>query len=134
MLPHYDQAVSGSYHKGMDGGVYIAIFYLASGRAISTGSLGKTAFAAGLYLYVGSAQRNLSHRLARHARQDKPLRWHIDYLARHAHMVGAVVIRGGKELECRLAARLAKQYRCPVARFGASDCKCPGHLFHVPMR
>lgn len=126
--------MSTGYDMGVDRGVYIAMFHLASGRAISVGSLGKSLFPAGLYLYVGSAQRNLTHRLARHARRNKPLRWHIDYMARHARMVGAVVIRGPKELECRLAARLAKQYRCLAPRFGASDCQCPGHLFHVPMR
>jgi Uri superfamily endonuclease len=93
----------------VDSGVYIAIFQLANGRPISAGGLGRVFFPAGLYLYVGSAQRNLSHRLSRHARQDKPLRWHIDYLSRHARMVGALVIRGGKELEM-IASQIKMQF------------------------
>ena len=119
--------------RGVDRGVYIAIFHLPNGRAIPVGGLGNIVFAAGLYLYVGSAQRSLSHRLTRHARRNKPLRWHIDYLARHARMIGAVIIRGRKELECRLAARLARRYPSPATGFGASDCRCPGHLFHVAL-
>ena len=44
-------------------------------------------------------------------------------------MVGALVIDGSKSLECRLAAMLARHYPRPIPRFGASDCRCGGHLF-----
>jgi len=116
----------------VNSGVYIAIFYLAKARMITAGRLGRVLFPAGLYLYVGSAQKNLSHRLERHARKNKRLRWQIDYLSCHATMVGAVVIDGKKNLECRLAVRLATRYSRPVLGFGASDCRCPGHLFYLP--
>ena len=114
----------------MHGGIYIAVFHLGRARDITVGSLGRHRFPAGLFLYVGSAQRNLDGRLARHARKTKPLRWHIDHLSAKAKMLGAIVVPGPKSLECRLADRLAKLYRRHVPRFGASDCRCGGHLFY----
>jgi len=113
----------------MDGGVYIAAFLLARGRWIRIGRLGRFEFPAGMYFYVGSAQRNLSARLARHGRRAKTLRWHIDYLSTNCRMLGAMVLPGGKRRECEIAAELAGRYARPVARFGASDCHCGGHLF-----
>jgi len=113
----------------MDGGVYIAVFLLARGRRIRVGSLGRFEFPAGVYFYVGSAQRNLSARLARHGRRTKTLRWHIDYLSTKCRMLGAIVLPGGRSRECEIAAELAARYARPVARFGASDCRCGGHLF-----
>ena len=44
------------------------------------GRLSELDFPAGLYVYTGSAKRNLDARVARHIRRDKPLHWHIDYL------------------------------------------------------
>ena len=113
-----------------DSGLYIAIFHLAEGKSIQVGKLGKFDFPAGFYLYVGSAQRNLQARLDRHARYDKPLRWHIDYLAACAKMLGAVVIAEGKEMECQIARKLSRLLDRPIPHFGSSDCKCNGHLFY----
>jgi sugar fermentation stimulation protein A len=122
----------------MNGGVYIAVFRLAQARRIRVGRLGTFGFAAGAYLYVGSASRNLSARLARHARRRKPLHWHVDYLSGKAPMLGAVLIppdwRGPRtacpvgSAECRIAADLAAAHGRPVRGFGASDCRCGGHL------
>ncbi|MDK1031890.1 MAG: GIY-YIG nuclease family protein [Planctomycetia bacterium] len=113
----------------MDGGVYIAVFHLASGADISVGRLGRFHFEEGFYLYTGSAQRGLSARLARHGKRRKPSHWHIDYLSKKATMVGAITLGGAKQGECRLAAALARRFTRPVAGFGASDCRCGGHLF-----
>jgi sugar fermentation stimulation protein A len=110
-------------------GVYVAIFDLPRPRTIAIGRLGRFRFSAGRYLYVGSAQRNLQQRLARHARRRKPLRWHIDYLACQARFVGALIFEAPGDLECRLAAMLARSCARPVDGFGASDCRCGGHLF-----
>jgi sugar fermentation stimulation protein A len=114
----------------MNSGVYIAVFRLARPREISVGRLGRCAFAAGVYLYVGSAQRNLSARLARHARKDKPLRWHIDYLSVEAEMLGAMIAPGPKTRECELAGHLSELFTVAIPGFGSSDCYCPGHLFY----
>jgi len=88
-------------------------------------------FEPGVYFYVGSAQRNLSARLERHARRAKPLRWHIDYLSTKAHMVGTMIVPGPRERECELARELGHIYELAVPGFGASDCGCGGHLFYV---
>ena len=72
-----------------DSGIYVAVFHLPQPRSIKVGALGLVRFKAGIYAYVGSAQKNLTARLQRHARHRKPLRWHIDYLSTKATMVGA---------------------------------------------
>ena len=116
----------------MDSGVYIAIFRLLTRRRISVGRLGTFWFRPGVYFYVGSAQRNLAARVVRHGRQDKPLRWHIDYLSSQATMLGAIVLPGLRRRECELARGLRVMFDSVVPGFGASDCRCPGHLFYSP--
>ncbi len=116
-----------------DSGLYIAIFHLADCQTIQVGQFGKFDFPAGFWLYVGSAQRNLQARLDRHGRRDKLLRWHVDYLSTRAKMLGAIVIAEGKKMECQIAAKLSRRLDRPIPRFGASDCKCDGHLFYSPI-
>jgi sugar fermentation stimulation protein A len=113
-------------------GTYIAVFALPQGRPIQVSKLGRFWFEPGIYLYVGSAQRNLPARLARHTRRVKPLRWHIDYLSTKAAMIGAMVVPGPRERECELAGELRHMYEPAVPGFGASDCGCGGHLFYAP--
>jgi sugar fermentation stimulation protein A len=113
----------------MDRGIYLAVFRLTRPQTIQVGRLGRFRFAPGDYLYVGSAQRHLHARLARHARRRKTLRWQIDYLSTRTEFRGALLIAGPKELECRLAALLARHYPRAVGGFGASDCRCGGHLY-----
>jgi sugar fermentation stimulation protein A len=115
----------------VQGGAYIAVFDLPERRLLQVGRLGCFPFAPGLYLYVGTAQRNLDARLERHAREEKPLRWHIDYLSTQADMLGTMVVPGPRERECELARELAQSYERPVPGFGASDCRCKGHLFYA---
>ena len=114
-----------------DSGVYIAVFYLAEARDISVGKLGRFRFRPGVYFYAGSAQRNLSARLERHGRKQKPLRWHIDYLSVRAEMIGAITVAGPRERECELARELAGTFERVASGFGASDCRCGGHLFYA---
>ena len=114
-----------------DCGLYIAIFELSDAESIRVGKLGSFEFQAGTYFYVGSAQKNLTARIERHARQDKPLRWHIDYLSVHAPMLGAILIQDPREEECQIAEALHGLFDLAVPRFGASDCRCPGHLFYA---
>ena len=116
----------------MDSGIYIALFTLGQSRTIGVGRLGEFTFAAGIWLYVGSAQLNLQRRLERHGRRDKKLRWHVDYHSTLADMLGAIVIPGPKQRECEIASELAKLYQRPIRNFGASDCRCGGHLFYTP--
>ena len=114
----------------MDAGIYIAVFRLDQPREIRIGCLGCCSLDGGVYLYVGSAQRNLAARLARHQRRNKPLRWHIDYLSTQAEMLGAMIVPGTKTRECEVAGQLARWFDLAVRRFGSSDCRCAGHLFY----
>ena len=116
----------------MDSGVYIAVFYLPKTQKIRVGKLGQFSFRQGVYFYVGSAQRNLSARINRHGQKNKPLRWHIDYLSTKAEMLGVITIAGPRKHECMLARKLNEIFELAVPGFGASDCRCGGHLFYAP--
>ena len=112
-------------------GVYLFLFDLRREYIGQVGALGQVHLAAGPYGYVGSARRGLMARLARHARRRKPLRWHIDWLARPADPAGAIAWPWREGRECLLAQALVQTAtgRRAVPRFGASDCRCGGHLF-----
>ena len=71
-------------------------------------------------------------RIARHLRQAKPLRWHVDALT----VAGRVVDVGWTldVTECGLLGRLVALpgVTVPVPGFGSSDCRhCPAHLVGV---
>lgn len=44
-------------------------------------------------------------------------------------MLGAILIDAARSEECRVAADLARRMPRPIPGFGASDCRCGGHLF-----
>lgn len=111
-------------------GVYVVQVMLAARVSLEVGSLGRLDFARGSYLYVGSAQRNLPARVSRHARPDKPLRWHIDRLTTAGRVVAAWAWDKPADFECLLARCLEARFPV-IAGFGASDCACRGHLFHA---
>ena len=115
-----------------DSGVYIAVLYLPKPKNLCVGRLGQFRFRRGFYLYVGSAQKNLSARLERHGKRKKPIKWHIDYLSSKSTMVGAIEIPGPRQRECELARELSKTFELAIPCFGASDCHCSGHLFYTP--
>jgi sugar fermentation stimulation protein A len=100
-------------------------------RSIQIGRLGKFHFQRGIYFYTGSAQSNLSARIERHGSKKKPLHWHIDYLSVNAEMLGAITIPGQRKRECEIARELSKMFELAVPGFGASDCRCAGHLFYA---
>ena len=115
-------------------GVYVVLLALRHQTRVDIGRIGCHELPAGLYAYVGSAQRTLPARLARHARRKKKRHWHIDHLTCRARVVGAMAVEGGKSLECRIANGLAKRFARIIPRFGASDCRCGGHLFLLAAR
>jgi sugar fermentation stimulation protein A len=114
-----------------DSGLYIAVFHLSRSKEIQVGWLGKFRFKPGIYFYVGSAKRNLSARIERHDRKKKLMHWHIDYLSVKAKMLGAIIIPNQRKKECGIAEELGRMYKLAVPGFGASDCKCAGHLIYT---
>jgi Uri superfamily endonuclease len=103
---------------------------LAAPVRLTVGRLGTFALPAGRYLYTGSARRNMDARIARHLRQNKRMRWHIDYLLALPEASVLEVSRHPDE-ECALNRRTAGTV--PVPGFGASDCRagCGSHLKYL---
>jgi sugar fermentation stimulation protein A len=115
--------------EARDRGSYLLLLRLPKQRRLEVGRLGTLAFRRGWYVYVGSAMRNLSARIARHARRRKRLHWHVDYLRQAADEVIPLPIRSSKRQECEIARTLAGHFASGPLGFGSSDCDCPTHLF-----
>ena len=116
-------------------GTYALILELDQETVITVGRLGTFRFPAGYYAYVGSAlgSGGLAARLARHRRQDKRTRWHIDYVLAHARIVDVRVDESGQRLECTWARALLSRPGAQIVapRLGSSDCACPSHLVYL---
>jgi len=112
-----------------DRGSYLLVFKLEQAKDIAVGRLGRKKFPMGYYVYVGSAMRHLTARLARHGRRDKKPHWHIDYLIQEADGLVSLPVRSSQRLECELAQALSLMLKQGPAGFGSSDCPCPTHLF-----
>jgi Uri superfamily endonuclease len=117
-------------------GTYVLVARLGEMTEITVGQLGTFAFPAGWYAYAGSAlgPGGVQARLDRHRRSQKRLHWHVDYLLAHSTLEGSWQIASAARLECTWAAAMCRLpgARLAVPRFGASDCRCPGHLIYFP--
>jgi len=116
-------------------GVYLLMLWLPQNSALQVGKHGHFFFPGGFYIYVGSAlgPNGLRKRLSYHLRRVKQPHWHIDYL-RCITTVSAIWYAQSEANREHDWANLV--YRLPgakviVRRFGASDCTCQSHLFHV---
>ena len=98
--------------------------------SLTVGRLGHFSLPAGNYVYTGSARQHLEARIARHLRQEKNLRWHIDWLLT-APGVRVVAVTRSKLAECVLNQRTGGTTLVPG--FGASDCRkrCNSHLRYL---
>jgi len=114
-------------------GVYQLRIRLRRAATVEVGSLGRCRFAAGWYVYSGSAQNGLAQRVGRHLRRDKRKRWHIDYLLAAADRVEPFVLPGAGVSECELHRELSGG-TVPIRGFGSSDCRCPSHLAYFRHR
>lgn len=112
-------------------GVYCLIVQLLKRSSLEIGRLGTFDFPAGFYVYVGSAQNSLGRRIERHLRQEKKMRWHIDYLLRYGKVVSVQTYAGERNMECVLSHKIGnmKDALSPVKGFGSSDCSCYSHLY-----
>lgn len=113
-------------------GSYLLLLALPAPVELTIGCLGRRTFAAGSYLYCGSALGGLTARLARHLRREKRPHWHIDFLLERARIVEVWVLPGRTRLECLARRSLTELGGVPVPGFGSSDCRCPGHLLFFP--
>lgn len=115
-----------------DSGIYALVLYLRRPRWVVAGRLGRCRLAAGWYVYVGSAKRNLAARLARHLRDEKRKRWHIDYLRAVARVEQISLWPWAEGAECRTngGIQALAGASVPWNGFGSSDCSCLAHLTH----
>ena len=119
-------------------GSYVLILHALAPTELVIGRLGRFTLPPGRYAYVGSAQGpgGLAARLARHARPDKTLHWHVDTLTAVLPVVGVCACEGKARLECVWAQRLLAlpAAQAPIAGFGSSDCRsgCLAHLIRLP--
>ncbi|MFZ2489092.1 MAG: GIY-YIG nuclease family protein [Anaerolineae bacterium] len=115
------------------GGSYIVLFTLPALTDFPIGRSRRYSFPAGVYAYVGSAlgPGGLAARVGRHARGTTKPHWHIDHLLPQAELLGALVQVSAARLECTWAGELAAHAPAIISGFGASDCRCAGHLFRL---
>ena len=97
---------------------------------LSIGQLGIYDFPAGHYVYTGSAKRNIEARIARHIRQNKKLKWHIDYLLASPH---ASVTKATRFVQAECELNQNTTGKILITGFGASDCRagCGSHLKYL---
>lgn len=116
-------------------GAYALLIRLDRDAAVRVGALGHRSFAAGLYVYAGSARGpgGLRARVARHLRREKRAHWHVDRLVAHGRIVEVAVVASGSECALMQAFAALPGAFVPVAGFGATDCRrCAAHLAAVP--
>ena len=110
----------------------------AGGDEIAIGRRATLALQRGWYAYAGSARGpgGLAARVGRHIAGSGPLRWHIDYLRRATAPGEIWFAEAADNLEHAWADALARLpgVAMPLARFGASDCACPSHLYRFAAR
>ena len=115
-------------------GTYALLIELEIPAIVEVGRLGPAQFQAGWYAYIGSALGGVAARVGRHLRQRKKLHWHVDYLLEKGRLSEVMWALSHARMECRIAAGLLQHGFCYVSGFGASDCRCPSHLFYAPSR
>ena len=115
------------------GGTYILLMRVQKSSSVEIGQKGTMSLRPGFYLYVGSAfgPGGLRARVGRHARDEKPLRWHIDYLRQKARLVAVYFSTDEGHLEDNWAESIQawSGMRVPMPGFGASDSQALSHLF-----
>jgi len=115
-------------------GTYILLLALPEDSRLAVGRLGTFRFPAGIYAYAGSARGpgGLAGRLRHHLSPVSRPHWHIDALRAAAAVIAVWWCADDVAREHAWAAALRDLPGASllVPRFGASDCRCPGHLLH----
>lgn len=111
--------------------LYYAIFlFIDKECEAEIGKLGTYSFQRGVYVYVGSAKRNLKKRIERHISIEKKKRWHMDYIRPYGSIL-TIITYDDSQSECKLAGKFIAKGHVPVPKMGSSDCKCPSHFIYL---
>ena len=102
-------------------------------QSVTIGAKGQFSMPVGSYLYIGSAKRNWQQRINRHLRQNKRVRWHIDYLLAVPTVSVQEVWLSRQDQECHTAKQLAQMAGTMILGrgIGSSDCRCPSHFLYL---
>jgi Uri superfamily endonuclease len=114
-------------------GTYALVLRTTATAVVAIGRRHALPLAPGWMVYAGSAfgPGGVAARVAHHRRRTDRPHWHIDALRRWATLDAVWFSHDPLRRECRWAAVLAEDLggRPPPFRFGASDCRCPAHLY-----
>jgi len=114
----------------INGRTYILLIENYKNKEVFIGRLGKLKFVRGIYVYIGSAKKNLMARIKRHLSENKKKFWHIDYFLDRKTSIKEVWT-SPRQAECRIAQYFFKNGFPYIKNFGSSDCRCKSHLFFV---
>lgn len=113
-------------------GTYVLVVELKQPERIQVGRLGLITFKSGTYFYIGSAlgPGGLTGRIHRHLRPEsqKRVHWHIDALTSRGSISDIWWSICPERHECVWAEILSMAGDRIPPGFGASDCRCAGHL------
>ena len=109
---------------------YQLFISLSQDIRIQIGKKGLCRFKKGIYVYTGSAKKNMDARIATHKSIKKSLHWHIDYLLANPK-THIIKVRQSNSEECNLNQHVDGVTLVPG--FGSSDCKknCSSHLNYL---
>lgn len=114
-------------------GTYALVLKSSSDKWIEVGKLGRLRVRPGFYVYIGSAfgPGGLKARIAHHLKISTRPHWHIDYLRPSTDPTEIWFTYDSKHREHQWSSVLASIIggSIPITAFGASDCRCPSHLF-----
>jgi Uri superfamily endonuclease len=114
-------------------GTYALVLSCRTNARIQVGRLGTMQLQRGYYVYLGSAlgPGGLRARIAHHQKLAARPHWHIDYLRAHTRLHSVWLSYGGirHEHEWARAMLKVKDATIPLPGYGASDCRCPSHLY-----
>ena len=117
-------------------GTYLLFLSNTKSQNLDIGKKGDFLFPSGLFVYVGSAfgSGGLRGRISHHLRINRKCHWHIDYLLQKMPVGQVLYTENPRRLEHEWAMLLERipELSIPMKRFGASDCQCASHLFHIP--
>jgi Uri superfamily endonuclease len=121
------------------GGAYCLHLRIRENLTLRVGALGRISLPPGNYVYIGSARRSLTSRIARHHRladsKTGKKHWHIDYVLTHPEVELLRATKYAGSLECDIARQFASEAgaSAPIPRFGATDCRsgCKAHFFRI---
>jgi Uri superfamily endonuclease len=115
-------------------GTYALLLRARYAATVEVGRLGRLRVLPGVYVYVGSAMGpgGVAGRLAHHLRHVASPHWHVDYLRIVAEPIEAwyTLDRSASEHGWAAVFHRALDGQVGLRRFGASDCRCPAHLFY----